>query len=73
MKVVVDHSRCDGNGKCVEICPEIFQFAPGSKKAMVVMDPVPESYYGLISHAVQNCPRRAIRIEDTKLPPYKQE
>jgi len=40
---------------------------------MVVMDPVPESYYGLVSHAVQNCPKRAIRIEDTDLPPYQKE
>jgi hypothetical protein len=35
MKATVDPNRCDIAGICVVICPEVFRFHEGSKKAYV--------------------------------------
>jgi ferredoxin len=64
MKVVVDHVLCEGNGRCVEVAPHVFELRDDDR-SYVLMEKPPESLRGKIELAVNLCPRQAIRlIED---------
>ena len=43
MKATVDPNRCDIAGICVVICPEVFRFHEGSKKAYVTRSEIPKN------------------------------
>lgn len=62
MKVCVDQTKCETAGKCVQICPEVFQFQEGSKKAVAVMPDVPAALEGACRDAALLCPVGAICI-----------
>lgn len=55
-------NMCGGAGMCVKICPEIFRFREGSKKATVLLDRVPPHLMGSCRKAVDSCPNRAIVV-----------
>ncbi|OPL19627.1 MAG: hypothetical protein AVO35_09945 [Candidatus Aegiribacteria sp. MLS_C] len=59
MHVEIDLKRCDSTGRCVMICPEVFRFRTGDKRAAVVQDPVPEVYRAAVLKAVAACPNRS--------------
>ncbi|HAD06530.1 MAG TPA: ferredoxin [Anaerolineaceae bacterium] len=63
MNVFVDPDTCMGCGVCETIAPEIFQLGD-QIHAIVIMDPVPESYRDLVQQAVDECPEEAISFED---------
>ncbi|MBN2299250.1 MAG: ferredoxin [Deltaproteobacteria bacterium] len=50
MKVEVDQVKCTTMGICVKICPEVFRFQEGSKKANAIPVDVPD-------HLVEKCIR----------------
>lgn len=62
MKVSVDPVRCNATGKCVEMCPQVFRFQEGSKKAKVMLHPVPVQLRDLCREAAYHCPEDAIYI-----------
>jgi len=62
MKVEVDQMKCGTVGMCVKICPYVFRFQEGSKKATVIMDPVPEVYHEQCRKAARECPNGAVII-----------
>jgi len=62
MKVEVDEVKCGTIGFCVKICPEIFRFHPGSKKAYAMMTEVPSHLQAKCSEAARRCPNNAIVI-----------
>ncbi len=64
MKAKVDQIKCGTVGKCVQICPEVFRFQEGSKKAAVIMEKIPESLRGKCCEAARACPNEAIEIID---------
>ena len=57
-------SKCDTTGECVQICPEVFKFQPGHKKAAVVVDPIPKIHEPSCRKAAKACPRDAIVIDE---------
>lgn len=64
MHVEVDITKCDSTGRCVMICPQVFQFHTGHKRAVVKMDPVPEVYRADVMKAAKACPQNAISVEE---------
>ncbi len=64
MKVSVDQMKCRGAGMCVKIVPEVFRFQEGSKKATVLLDPVPKTFYEKCRRAALECPNSAVILEE---------
>ncbi len=62
MKAEVDQVKCGTIGVCVKICPEVFRFHPGSKKAYAVVDEVPVHLQARCIEAAEKCPNQAITI-----------
>jgi ferredoxin len=52
---------CISCGRCVEICPEVFELS--EDKAVVKTDPIPEAYQDAAQEAADECPTSAIIIE----------
>lgn len=63
MKVEVDQMKCDTTGLCVKTCPEVFRFQEGSKKATVILDPIPVAYWEKCLKAARECPKKAVIIQ----------
>ena len=64
MRATVLLNKCDTTGRCVQICPEVFKFQPGHKKATVTANPIPKIYEGDCRKAAEECPMNAIVIMD---------
>ena len=63
MKIVVDRHACEGNARCSEVAPEIFEVR-GDDKAYVKIENPPASLQEKLKLAVRLCPRQAISLED---------
>lgn len=61
MHVEVDPDLCIGCGTCVDLCPEVFEWADGEEKAVAVASEVPEDLEEACQEAVESCPTEAIR------------
>ncbi|MBF6560076.1 MAG: ferredoxin [Candidatus Binataceae bacterium] len=61
MKVVVDHNLCEGNGRCAEVAPEVFELRDDDRSHVLADAPAPGSR-PRIDLAVSLCPRQAIRL-----------
>ncbi len=60
MKVGVNQKLCNTAGICVQLCPEVFRFQEGSKRAKVIVDEVPPQLEGKVAQAINQCPAKAI-------------
>jgi ferredoxin len=64
MKVVVDHNLCEGNGRCAEVAPQVFELRDDDRSYVLMQSP-PQELRAKIQLATTLCPRQAIRlIED---------
>ena len=63
MKVVIDHSLCEGHARCMETVPEVFEVRDDDR-SYALMDDIPHKLRPKIERAVSACPRAAIRMED---------
>ena len=61
MKVVVDHNVCEGNGRCSDVAPEIFELRDDDR-AYVRVEAIEPSMRAKAELAVSICPRQAIRL-----------
>lgn len=52
---------CIACGRCVEICPEVFEM--GEDIAEVKVDEIPEEYQDTAQEAADECPTSAILVE----------
>ncbi len=62
MRVVVDYDRCEGNGRCALVAPEVFEVP--EDQAVVRLERPGEELRAKVERAVRVCPRQAIRIVD---------
>jgi ferredoxin len=61
MKIVVDYDRCESNGVCMSIVPEIFEVRDDD--FMYVLDEhPPEKYWAKVHQAVNSCPTQALSL-----------
>lgn len=64
MRVVVDQNLCEGNNRCQEAAPEVFEVGENDRSRVLIERP-PSELRAKIELAVRLCPRQAIRlIED---------
>lgn len=64
MRVVVDHNLCEGNARCNQIAPEVFELRDDDRSYVLVEKP-PQALRAKVELAASRCPRQAIRlIED---------
>lgn len=59
MKVIVDHDRCEGHGKCQMAAPEVFELRDDDL-SHVLVDDVPPALVEKVERAIRLCPRQAI-------------
>ena len=63
MKVVVDRHACEGNARCSEVAPEIFEVRDDDKSFVKLENP-PATLQEKLKLAIKLCPRQAISIEN---------
>jgi ferredoxin len=63
MKIVVDRHACEGNARCSEAAPEIFEVRDDDK-AYVKLENPSAGLMKKLKLAVRLCPRQAISLED---------
>lgn len=61
MRVVVDHNLCEGNGRCAEVAPKVFELRDDEHSYVLLENP-PQELRAKVELAVSLCPRQAIRI-----------
>jgi ferredoxin len=63
MKIVVDMTLCEGNARCQEAAPEIFQLRDDDK-SHVLMEHPPKALEEKLKLAIRMCPRQAISVAE---------
>jgi ferredoxin len=63
MKIVVDRHACEGNARCADVAPEIFEVRDDDKSFVKLENP-PAALQEKLKLAIKLCPRQAISIED---------
>ena len=65
MKVRIDDQRCTGHGRCYSVAPELFEANDEDGYGLVIGDgTVTEDQRPIATKAVNNCPERAVILED---------
>ena len=63
MRVVVDLVLCEGNMRCMEAAPEVFEVRDDDKSHLLTERP-PERVMERVKLAIRLCPRQAISLVD---------
>jgi ferredoxin len=64
MRAKVDQLKCRTVGECVKTCPDVFRFQEGSKRATVLLDPIPPQFEKKVRQAARRCPENAVIVEE---------
>lgn len=64
MRAKVDQLKCRTAGECVKTCPDVFRFQEGSKRATVMVDPIPSRFEAKVREAARRCPENAVIVEE---------
>ena len=63
-RVVVDFDRCESNGLCMDVAPEVFEVRDDDFLYVLIEEPG-EPLREKVEAAVQRCPKQAITTEET--------
>ena len=63
MKVIIDHSLCEGHSRCMDDLPEVFEVRDDDR-SYTLLDTIPAEFEEQVRKAVSVCPRAAIEIID---------
>jgi ferredoxin len=63
MRVVVDHNLCEGNGRCVEVAPQVFELRDDDQSYVLIENPE-HNLRDKVQLAITLCPRQAIRLTE---------
>lgn len=61
MKVVIDRTLCEGNMRCQQAAPEVFEVRDDDRSHLLIENP-PERLRDKIKLAARLCPRQAITV-----------
>jgi ferredoxin len=64
MRAEVDQLKCRTVGECVKTCPDVFRFQEGSKRATVLLDPIPAHLQEKVRLAARRCPEAAVILRE---------
>jgi ferredoxin len=63
MKLVVDLQLCEGNARCMEAAPEVFEVGDDDKARLLTETPA-SAVLDKVKLAVRMCPRQAIALKE---------
>ncbi len=63
MKVTVDEALCEGNARCMEVAPEVFEVGDDELSHVLIERPG-EELREKVMHAVRVCPKTAIQAAE---------
>ncbi len=63
MRVKVDYDRCESNGLCMALAPEVFEIRDDDVMYLMTDSPSPEGE-AKVREAVRVCPKQALTIEE---------
>ena len=63
MRVAVDRDRCEANGVCAGLAPEVFDLDDEDYLHILAAD-VPPALAGPVRSAVTSCPKQALRLAE---------
>ena len=63
MRVIVDHDLCEANAVCAGLVPEVFDVDDEDVLHIAASEVPPQLAEG-VRHAVESCPKTALRIEE---------
>jgi ferredoxin len=63
--VVIDPDRCQGHGKCLFECPDVFEPDDNGYAAVTLPASDDPAVIVQIRRAVSHCPERAISVRDS--------
>jgi ferredoxin len=63
MRVVVDYDRCDSNGVCCDLAPEVFEL-DGEDLLHLRTEYPDQALWPAVEAAARGCPKLAITLED---------
>ena len=63
MKVEVDRDACEANAVCAGLVPEVFE-VDDEDQLHIRPGEVPSGLAGAVRHAVNSCPKAALRLEE---------
>jgi ferredoxin len=63
MKVEADWDACESNGVCAGLVPQVFEL-DNDDNLNILVDEIPASLVDGVRHAVQSCPKAALRIAE---------
>ena len=63
MKIVVNRDRCEANGRCMKIAPEVFSVDEQDQMHVLIEQPGPD-LLPRVEKAVRACPRAALSLEE---------
>jgi ferredoxin len=64
MRVVIDHDRCTGHGRCYALAPELVTDDDSGYGQVIGDGTVSPDQVAAADRAVAGCPERAITLED---------
>lgn len=62
MRVIANHTLCQGHARCEDLCPEVFATDAVEGKVVIVQEDVPAGLENKVRLAVRNCPEGALRV-----------
>jgi ferredoxin len=62
VKVVVDHKKCQGHGRCYDLAPDVFEPDERGHVNLAVTGELPPGLEPDTRIGVQNCPEAALRL-----------
>lgn len=64
MKAIVDATKCEAYGVCVDLCPSVFQLDEWGYASLIGDGVVPAGDEGAAREAATACPEGAISVSD---------
>lgn len=64
MKLILDASRCEGYGVCVDIAPAVFELGDDDEHVTLLEEEIDASREDQVKEAVAECPMAALRLEN---------
>lgn len=61
MRVIIDATKCEGYGACVDLCPSLFDMDEWGFVAVTGDGTVPDGQEKSVQMAIGRCPEKAIR------------
>ena len=63
MRVIVNYDRCESNGLCMALAPEVFEIRDDDVMYLLTAEPSSASEIK-VREAVRACPKQALTIEE---------